>query len=85
MALADLSTTPKNTDTIRILEIRILNALRASGAGSGGSGGAGVTGVGSPEGVVTAPPGTTYLDTSSDSLWFKKTGAGNTGWIQLIA
>lgn len=85
MALADLSTTPKNTDTIRILEVRILNALRAAGGSGGGTGGAGITGSGSPEGVVTATAGTTYLDTATDSLWFKKTGAGNTGWIQLIA
>lgn len=85
MALADLSTTPKNTDTIRILEVRILNALRAAGGSGGGTGQAGITGSGSPEGVVTATAGTTYLDEDTDSLWFKKTGSGNTGWIQLIA
>lgn len=42
------------------------------------------TGSGSPEGVVTASPGGTYFDTSADSLWYKKTGTGNTGWVQLL-
>lgn len=41
-------------------------------------------GTGSPEGVVSAAPGSTYLDTDADSLWMKDTGTGNTGWIQLI-
>ena len=52
----------------------------------GGIGGGGLSGSGSPEGVETASPGTTYLDVDADSLWVKKTGeATNTGWIQLIA
>lgn len=46
----------------------------------------GLVGTGSPEGVVTADPGTSYLDESINSFWFKETGTGtNTGWIQLIA
>ncbi len=45
----------------------------------------GTAGVGSPEGVVTGSPGRTYFDTAADSLWVKKTGTGNTGWLQLIA
>lgn len=40
---------------------------------------------GSPEGVKTANPGVTYFDTSINSFWIKKTGTGNTGWLQLIA
>lgn len=44
-----------------------------------------LSGAGSPEGVVTASPGETYLDTTADGFWAKKTGVGNTGWIQLIA
>lgn len=44
----------------------------------------GSVGSGSPEGVVTANPGTSYLDGDTDSLWYKKTGTGNTGWVQLI-
>ena len=40
-------------------------------------------GVGSPEGLVTAPTGSIYLNTSggaSTSLYVKTSGAGNTGW-----
>src|SRR5690242_18445908 len=40
-------------------------------------------GTGSPEGVVTATPGTQYIDTAQTngaSQWVKKTGTGNTGW-----
>lgn len=42
------------------------------------------SGTGSPEGVVAAPVGTTYNDTSSAvgaSVWTKKSGTGNTGWV----
>lgn len=53
--------------------------------GGAGTGGAGAVGTGSPEGVVTAEPGTTYLDTAADSLWIKESGSGAVGWIQLIA
>lgn len=44
-------------------------------------------GTGSPEGVITAPPGSTYLQTDSVTdvkgwiRWIKSTGTGNTGWI----
>lgn len=81
MAEADLSTTPLNTDTIRILEVRILNALRGAGSGTGGGG---VTGTGSPEGVVTAPAGTVYYDTASGSFYVKGSGSGSVGWVALI-
>ncbi|UGI48399.1 phage head-binding domain-containing protein [Escherichia coli] len=37
-------------------------------------------GSGSPEGVVTAPKGSMYIDYNGD--WYqKKTGTGNTGWV----
>jgi hypothetical protein len=52
---------------------------------TGGAGGGGESGVGDPEGVVTANPGTTYVDTSDSSFWVKLTGTGDTGWIELIA
>lgn len=54
-------------------------------SGGGGTGGAGIVGAGSPEGVVSAPPGTIYFDSTGDSLWIKESGVGNTNWIQLIA
>jgi hypothetical protein len=54
----------------------------ATPAGGGGSGGP-LTGTGFPEGVVTATPGTEYLDTAGTCgawRWLKVSGAGNTGW-----
>lgn len=42
-----------------------------------------LSGVGSPEGVVTASPGTLYLNASggvSTTLYVKTSGTGNTGW-----
>lgn len=38
-------------------------------------------GNGSPEGAVTAAIGKSYEDTTNGAIWFKKTGAGNTGWV----
>lgn len=38
-------------------------------------------GFGSPEGVVTAPPGSTYVDMGGGLLYVKQSGTGNTGWI----
>lgn len=41
-------------------------------------------GAGAPEGVVTANPGSLYLNTSggaSTSLYVKQSGVSNTGWI----
>lgn len=46
-----------------------------------------IHGRGMPNGVVTAPIGTTYVDeavTNGALKWIKKTGAGNTGWEVLI-
>lgn len=75
-------------DTQRVLEVKILNALNASsGGGGGGTGGAGIVGTGSPEGVVTAEPGTLYLDDTTPGsvhTWVKVSGSGNTGWEQTL-
>lgn len=46
-----------------------------------------IHGRGLPNGVVTAPVGTTYVDeavTNGALKWIKKTGTGNTGWEVLI-
>lgn len=46
-----------------------------------------IHGRGMPNGVVTAPVGTTYVDeavTNGALKWIKKTGTGNTGWGVLI-
>ncbi|MEO0733927.1 MAG: hypothetical protein AAFZ52_13905, partial [Bacteroidota bacterium] len=43
-----------------------------------------LSGAGSPEGSVTADPGTLYLNTSGgagQTLWVKESGTGNTGWV----
>lgn len=38
------------------------------------------SGSGSPESVVTASPGSLYLDTSGGDLYVKESGTGSTGW-----
>lgn len=40
-------------------------------------------GAGSPEGVTTAGPGSTWRDTTNGVLYVKVTGTGNTGWSNL--
>ena len=46
-----------------------------------------LSGTGTPEGVVTAAPGSTWLQTDSTTdvkgwlRWVKATGTGNTGWV----
>jgi hypothetical protein len=44
-----------------------------------------LAGTGSPQGVVSAPPGSTYLDVSTNNFWAKNSGMGNTGWVLLIS
>ena len=49
----------------------------------GASGPRDMAGTGSPEGVVTAPVGSTWRDTNATTgaiKWIKATGTGNTGW-----
>ena len=43
-----------------------------------------LTGEGSPEGVVTANVGASYVDVTSDTVYFKATGTGNTGWVIVL-
>lgn len=74
--------TPRRSDPQWVILQKILGALND---GAGGGGGTGLSGAASPEGSVTANPGTTYLQTSDNSFWAKATGSGNTGWIQLVA
>lgn len=71
----------------RNLMVVIAEGTNQNSGGGGGSesGGGGEAGAGSPEGVVTADPGTTYLDTATNSFWAKATGSGSVGWVQLIA
>jgi hypothetical protein len=48
----------------------------------------GLAGTGSPLGVVTASPGTTYIDVtipSQPALWLKVVGTNTTnGWVQVL-
>lgn len=60
--------------------VYLLNTLAISGVAGGGQ-----SGTGSPQGVVTAPPGTTYYDTAAQAFWVKGSGTGNTGWVELLA
>lgn len=54
--------------------------------GTGVFGGAkAYSGAGSPEASQVAAVGSTYLRTSDESFWMKKTGTGNTGWIEIVA
>lgn len=75
---------PRRSDALWAIEQKILGAIMDSSSVVVG-GGASLIGVGSPEGAVTATPGTLYTDSSINSLWVKETGVGNTGWTQLIA
>lgn len=73
---ANFSTTPLNTDTIRILEIRILNALRNSSGGGGGGSAQLSQGTGAP----VAPPTNTattaiYIDRNTGIQYFWNTTA----------
>lgn len=72
---------PQPTDTQRILIAKITKSVTVTTIVSGG---AGVVGHGSPQGVVTAPPGTTYGDLDTGDFGYKFTGVGNTGWLALI-
>lgn len=41
-------------------------------------------GAGNPNGIVTAPPGSVYLNNAGGAvttLWVKETGIANTGWV----
>ena len=48
-----------------------------------------IAGTGSPEGAVTRAAGTVYVQTdaspSTDAIWYKQSGSGNTGWVQVAA
>jgi hypothetical protein len=72
-----LGSTPQRTDTRWFQLARINGGIVGGG---GGSGGAGIVGVVNPEGIVTASPGTPYLNTALQTFWMKNSGAGNTGW-----
>ena len=65
------------------LIVRLLADIAETPTTAAGSGVV-LTGAGNPEGVAVADPGAWYLDTLTQFIYFKVTGAGNTGW-KLIA
>lgn len=76
------------TSTVVIDDNGRLTTVTGATGGYGFIGGAvHLTGTGSPESVITAPPGSTFLQTDSVVdvkgwiRWTKATGTGNTGWI----
>lgn len=63
-------TTPTSLTTLQQVEDAISAKIRS--------------GTGSPEGALTAPPGTLYLNTlggANTTLYVKESGTGNTGWV----
>lgn len=65
-------------DQVNVLT-RNISAIQASTGGRGL-----YSGTGSPEGVITAQPGSLYFDTTTPSSpvqYVKGSGSGNTGWI----
>ena len=66
---------------------RLTVATGATGGYGFASGAVHLQGTGSPEGVVTAGPGSTWLQTDSTVTasgwlrWVKNAGTGNTGWL----
>lgn len=65
-----------------------LTVAQGANGGYGFSGASiNLTGTGAPEGIITAAPGSTYLQTDATNdvkgwiKWVKATGTGNTGWV----
>ena len=72
--------TPRIKDSMWRITQKILGGITGSAASY--SAGGNLSGAGPPEGVVTAGVGATYVDTNAPgTLYFKRTGSGNTGWV----
>lgn len=77
LALVDASGSTKATVNSSGVEVNSSPLWISSGRGI-------YWGAGSPEGVVTAEPGSAYLNSSGGTgttLYAKETGSGNTGWV----
>ncbi len=64
-----------------MVQTQLLCEILDSGGGGGG-GCACLFGSGSPEGVVVAAEGSTYVRTDTGGFWYKVSGAGNVGWYE---
>ena len=82
-AIADGAATPAKLATTG----RFVFPTGAANGYGFASGAVHLSGTGSPEGVVTAAPGSTWLQTDATTdvkgwiRWIKATGTGNTGWV----
>ena len=82
-AIADGAATPAKLATTG----RFVFPTGAANGYGFASGAVHLSGTGAPEGAVTAPPGSTWLQigdaitVSGNLSWRKATGTGNTGWI----
>lgn len=66
-----------------IVELALLDLINENIGGGGG--GTGLSGAGSPEGVTAAAVGASYVDINPPyDVWFKVSGAGNTGWVMKV-
>jgi hypothetical protein len=75
-------TVPANGDVDWVATYGMWRAMRATPSLLAGC--LGATGHGSPEGVITATPGSDYRNLDGGvgaTLWVKQTGDGNTGWF----
>lgn len=82
--LDTLNRSAKQLDLVGFYGDDIDPDLSYGGYQGGGGGNATIRGTGFPEGVVTAPIGTLYIDTTGKNgafVWLKVAGAGNTGWF----
>ena len=43
-----------------------------------------LSGYGSPEGIISAPPGYSYIDVDANTLYFKMSGNSTTGWQAFV-
>lgn len=82
-AIADSAVTPAKLATSG----RFVFPTGAANGYGFASGAVHLSGTGAPEGVVTAAPGSTWLQTDATTdvkdwiRWVKATGTGNTGWV----
>ncbi len=70
-----------NDYALKLMELALLGQIVGGGSGTGG---AGIVGAVDPNGVVVASPGTSYYNSVGLSFWYKLTGVGNTGWVQVV-
>lgn len=81
--IADLAVTPAKLATTG----RFTFPTGAANGYGFASGAVHLSGTGTPEGVITAAPGSTFLQTDSTTdakgwlRWVKATGTGSTGWV----